>query len=388
MLGTAFALIVLAAPQEPLPLKSFDDTLDAFIKERGVPGGALAVVKDGRLVYAKGYGWADMEEKTATSPTSLFRIASLSKPVTAVAALALARQGKLDLDARAFGLLGLRPGEKGNPRLADVTVRQLLQHTGGWDRSRGDPMFQSVRIAEAMNQAPPAGPDAILRWMLDRPLDFEPGTRHVYSNFGYCVLGRILEKASGEPYEACVRKTVLDPMGITRMRLGKSLPEDRAPDEVRYYQPDAGKIRPVFARVREKEVPVPYGGFCLEAMDAHGGWLASAVDLARFASSLDKVLDRATLETMFAPPPGLKSGDVWYGCGWMVRRVGEGKRNTWHGGSLPGTHTLLVRRHDGLTWVVLFNRRSSTDGKIDPALHEAAGAVERWPADDLFPRYR
>jgi N-acyl-D-amino-acid deacylase len=247
-------------------------------------------------------------------------------------------------------------------------------------------MFQPVSIAEAAGKAPPADADAIIRWMLDRPLDFAPGSRHVYSNFGYCVLGRVLEKVSGEPYEACVKKAVLEPMGISRMRLGKSLLEDRAPDEVLYSQPGKA-VRPVFARAKEREVPVPYGGFCLEAMDAHGGWLASAVDLARFASSLGRVLDAEGIETLFEPPPGLKAGDVWYGCGWMVRRVGEGKRNTWHGGSLPGTHTLLVRRHDGLSWVALFNQRSPTDGEIDPALHRAADAVREWPRGDLFPRY-
>ena len=387
MIVTALALALWAAPQEAPPLGSFDDAMDAFMRKRGVPGGALAVVRDGRLVYAKGYGWADAEGKVPVSPTSLFRIASISKPVTAVAALALAARGKLDLDAPAFGLLGLRPGEKGDPRLAAVTVRQLLHHTGGWDRARGDPMFKPVEIAGAAGKPPPADPDAILRWMLDRPLDFEPGSRHVYSNFGYCVLGRVLEKVSGEPYGACVRKAVLEPMGISRMRLGRSLPEDRAADEVRYYQPGKG-VRPVFARVEEKEVPVPYGGFCLEAMDAHGGWLASAVDLARFASSLERVLDAKGIGTLFEPPPGLEAGDVWYGCGWMVRCVGGGKRNTWHGGSLPGTHTLLVRRHDGLAWVVLFNQRSPTDGEIDPALHRAADAVREWPREDLFPRYR
>ncbi len=385
MIGMALALAVLAAPQEASPLRSFDDAMDAFMKERGVPGGALAVVKDGRLVHAKGYGWADAGEKIPAAPTSLFRIASISKPVTAVAVLALARRGKLDLDAQAFGLLGLRPGRKGDPRLAEVTVRQLLHHTGGWDRKRGDPMFRSIEIAEARGKPAPADPDTILRWMLDRPLDFEPGTRHVYSNFGYCVLGRILEKVSGESYGACVKKVVLEPMGISRMRLGRSLLQDRAPGEVRYTQPGK-EVRSVFARVKGT-VPLPYGGFCLEAMDAHGGWLASAVDLVRFASSIDRVLDAEGIEILFEPPPGLKTKDVWYGCGWMVRRVGGGKRNTWHGGSLPGTYTLLVRRHDGLTWAVLFNRRSPTDGKIDAALHRAANAVREWPQEDLFPRY-
>jgi CubicO group peptidase (beta-lactamase class C family) len=385
---TRLALLVLltVAPR----LDAFDAAMAAFMKDHGAPGGALAVVKDGRLVYAKGYGWADVDGKAAVTPESLFRIASVSKPVTAVAILALVRHGKLDLDAKAFALLGLKPGENGDPRLADVTVRHLLHHTGGWDRAQsGDPMFLSVEIAEAAGDAPPADANAVIRWMMGRRLDFDPGARHAYSNFGYCVLGRILEKVSGEPYETHVRKAVLEPMGITRMRLGKSLLKDRAEGEVRYYQPKATAERSVFGRDGEKGVPWPYGGFFIEAMDAHGGWIASAVDLARFASSLEKVLDAKSLETMLERPPGLKEAPAYYAGGWMVRPVGkEGRANTWHGGSLPGTNTLLVRRHDGLTWVALFNQRSKGDAELDPALHRAADAVAEWPKDDLFPRYK
>ena len=92
---------------------------------------------------------------------------------------------------------------------------------------------------------------------------------------------------------------------------------------------------------------------------------------------------------MFAPPAGLKKRAAFYACGWMVRPVGKGgKANTWHGGSLPGTNTLLVRRHDGLTWAVLFNSRSRKDGAIDPALHRAANVVTEWPSVDLFPKLR
>jgi N-acyl-D-amino-acid deacylase len=225
--------------------------------------------------------------------------------------------------------------------------------------------------------------------MAQRPLDFDPGTHYAYSNFGYCVLGRILEKVSGEPYEDHVRKAVLAPMGITRMRLGRSLPEQRADGEVRYYSLTEPRSRPVFDRLTQKDVPWPYGGFNLEAMDAHGGWLASAVDLVRFASSIDKVLDTKMQDLMVARPDRLKPEAAYYGCGWMVRPVGkDGKRNLWHGGSLPGTSTLLVRRHDGLVWAALFNDRSRGEGKIDPALHRAADAVTEWPAGDLFSGFR
>jgi hypothetical protein len=122
-------------------------------------------------------------------------------------------------------------------------------------------------------------------------------------------------------------------------------------------------------------------------MDAHGGWLASAVDLVKFGSRLDRVLEPKSIETLFAPPPVLKSGAVFYGCGWQVRRVDGAKINTWHTGSLPGTWTILVRRHDGFVWAALFNERGGQSGRIDGALHGAVDAVGKWPDGDLFERF-
>lgn len=140
-------------------------------------------------------------------------------------------------------------------------------------------------------------------------------------------------------------------------------------------------------------------------MDSHGGWIASAVDLVRFASAFDvpdrsSILRPASIDAMFARPAGSAGQnpdgspkDVYYGCGWDVRPVGkQGGRNTWHAGGLDGTSTLLVRRHDGLNWAVLFNCREGADDKelaaaIDGAMHVAADAVTAWPRTDQFDRW-
>ncbi|HVR84290.1 MAG TPA: serine hydrolase domain-containing protein [Planctomycetota bacterium] len=383
-----FLLLAWAPGQEPSPLKSFDDAMEAQIRDYLIPGAALAVAKDGRLVHSKGYGLADVDAKTPVEAASLFRIASISKPITAVAILKLAQDGRLDLNAKAFPLLDLDL-EKADRRLADITIRQLLQHTGGWDREKsGDPMFRPFDIASESGVPLPPDPAAIIRFMVRRPLDTDPGTKHAYSNFGYCVLGRIIEKISGEPYEDHIRRAVLAPMGITAMRLGKTLLEQRAPGEVRYYPVSGVRARPVFESLKLKDVPWPYGGFCLEAMDAHGGWLASAPDLVRFATSIDKVLDAKSRALMVERPASLPATPAYYACGWMVRPVGRGKLNLWHNGSLPGTSTLLVIRNDGLVWAALFNDRSRGEGKIDSALHQAADAVTDWPSGDLFNRQK
>jgi N-acyl-D-amino-acid deacylase len=382
--------LLLLATQDDAALKSFDETMEAQLRVQKLTGGSLAVAKDGRLVYAKGFGLGDVVNKAPVEPASLFRIASLSKSITAVAILKLVQDGKLDLEAKAFALLDLKPVDesKVDPRLKDVTVLHLLQHTGGWNPQKSDPMFMSAAISAELGVPSPPTSLNIIRYMMGRPLDFEPGTRFAYSNFGYCVLGRIIEQRSGESYENYVKKSVLAPMGITRMTLGRSLRENREKDEVTYYPGAAKPGKPVFESIKEEKVPAPYGTFCLEAMDAHGGWLASAVDLVRFASSLDKVLNEKSLATMVARPANAGTAPYFYGCGWMVRPVGaDGKLNTWHTGALPGTSTLLVRRHDGLVWAALFNERLKNES-LDPALHKAADAVTEWPKGDLFEKFK
>lgn len=379
----------------------FDKLLAEFVSEHKLPGAALAIARNGKLVYARGAGFADIEARAPVESESLFRIASISKPITAVAVLQLVEQGKLGLDEPAFDRFAevteLRPHGSPDPRLSKVTVRQLLRHTGGWDSALSfDPMFRSVEIAREFNVEPPAGPALVIRFMRGKPLDFDPGERYAYSNFGYCVLGRLIEKASGQNYEKYVQDHVLAPLGITRMRIGRTLFEDRAEGEVRYYEAD--KVEPaVVGQEIGKDVPLPYGAWYHESLDSHGGWIGSATDLVRFASAFDDaayspLLKAESIAQMFARPEGLpgfeadgKPKETYYALGWSVRPEGlPGCPMQWHTGSLPGTSTILVRRHDGLNWAVLINTRNSTPEKaparmLDPLLHKVADAIVEWP---------
>lgn len=396
-----------AAPEHALG--SFDRAVHDFMAARKTPGGALAVVKDGRLVHARGFGWADSDGKVPVTATSLFRIASISKPITAVAMLQLVERGKLTLDTRVLDLLPHQAvvplGGKPDPRWRQITVRHCLQHTGGWDRDKTfDPMFRARQIAVATRTPVPASADAVVKFMLGQPLDFDPGTRYAYSNFGYCVLGRIMEHLTGQSYEAFVKASVLAQCGIQSMRLGRTLAAHRAEREVHYHTPDNATAESLFPGTAAK-VPWPYGGFHLEAMDAHGGWLASAVDLARFAAALQHpaqcpLLKADSWRELHAAPqaPVSRNDDgslkeTFYACGWSARPVGHPPQgaNYWHTGSLPGTRTLLVRRWDGLSWAVFFNQRQEIpnlpDAAIDGAMHQAAAAVKEWPKENLFPKF-
>lgn len=389
-------------------LKPLDDLMVKFVRANRVPGAALAVTRDRRLVYARGFGWADKEAREPVQPDALFRIASVSKPITAVAVLQMIEGGHLRLDDKVFGLLECTPhveaGAAPDPRLADITVRHLLQHSGGWDREQSfAPMGLrgTTSIATTLGVPPPGRPEDVMRYMAGLPLDFDPGSRRAYSNFGYLILGRVIEHVSGRSYEDYVKTRVLAPLGIKSMRIGRMSRDERAPNEVIYYDYRGRTREALFGPRRGEAVPFPYAR-SIEIMDAHGGWIASAIDLVRFASAFDdpgrcRILGEQTIDLMFKRPAGTLGLDAdgqpaarYYACGWNVRPKGNGTQNAWHGGAIEGTSALLVRRHDGINWAVLFNTYANGAGErlaglIDPQLHKAVDAVTNWPDDDLLP---
>ena len=393
-------------------LAAYDELMATFMREHKPPGAALAVAYHGRLVYARGFGFADVEKHEPVRPTSLFRIASVSKPFAAATVTHLIEHGKLKLDERVLPLLKLEPhlerGARLDPRWHNITVRNCLQHTGGWNRDKSfDPMSAGTaeQVAKALKVPLPVHPRQIIRYMLGKPLDFNPGTAYVYSNFGYCVLGRVVEAVTGKPYHEVVRERILAPLGIRSMQLGKNLLKDRAPGEVKYYDSKQRTGRAICGPKIGAEAPLPYGVECVESMDANGGWIASAVDLLRFAVALDDprrspILSAESIRTMLAPPPGPvghgpkgRPKPDYYACGWSVRPAAQADKYTkWHTGLLAGTSTLLVCRDDGIDWAVLFNRDAGKDGKdyagiIDPLLHKPANEVKDWPEVDLFSRF-
>jgi CubicO group peptidase (beta-lactamase class C family) len=383
-------------------LADFDNTMQSFMQARSISGGALAVTRNGRLVLARGYTYTDDAEDLTVQPTSLFRIASISKPLTATAVLRLVQDGRLSLSSKVKDLISLTPppGQFPDARLANVTVRNLLQHLGGWNRDIAfDPMFRDANIAAALGSPLPISQDNILTYMTGQPLQHNPGTIYAYSNYGYCLLGQIITAVTGLPYANYVSQVVFNPLLITRPTLGRTLPANRLPMEVKYHSQYFG---PTVFNNSGSIAPYPYGGWNLENMDSHGGWLASAIDLVRFAASFDDpasspLLNAASITTMFGLPENIPSanytpGDWYYACGWAVRDWGGGNRNTWHDGSLDGTYTLMVRRgSDHTNWCVLFNQRDDASNlsysDIDGALHAAANAVTTWPDHDLFSEY-
>ncbi|MBE1487964.1 serine hydrolase domain-containing protein [Plantactinospora soyae] len=375
----------------PAQLAGFDAVLKTYVTERRISCAQLAIAKDGRIVLARGYRYAaTTPDVPQVSPTSLFRIASLSKHITAAAIIRLAQDGALSLTARVAPLLGLSTAA--DPRLADVTVWRLLQHTGGWDRDISpDYLYLDHQIASTLGVPLPITREHIVRYASSRPLDFAPGTRYAYSNYGYLLLGQIVEKVSGQSYESYVSQKLLTPVGIGRMRLGRTLRSAAAPGEVVY---ESQYTSTTVTDPSGIPVPTPYGGFSMENRGPGGGWLASAVDLVHLAKVFDApgpVLNATSIGRTFAIPEiGANANGSWYAAGWFARDV-TGHRNSWHDGSLPGNYGYLARLQNGFTYAALFNRREET-GSLDfnvlsPRINAEIGRVTSWPTRDLTPDY-
>ena len=376
-------------------LANFDQTLKTYMQKHGISSGALAVTYKGRLIMAHGYTWRDAN--FTTQPVSVFRIASVSKPITAVAVLKLIQDGKLRLDTHITDILTFTPpaGKSVDPRLKDITVAHLLYHQGGWDIDQlgYDPMFSDLRISKAIGVSLPISQANIITYMSGEPLSFNPGTKYAYSNYGYMLLGRIIEAVSNQSYETYIQQNVLQPLGISHTQLGRTLPENRLPNEVTYHS----DWKNVSVFDGKTSVFWPDGGWNLENMDSHGGWVSTVIDMAQFEASFDNpknnpILGQEMINLMFNAHPGT-TGERYYAMGWEIVRW-DGNKNTWHTGSLDGTLSLMVRRFDGVDWFVVFNERDSKSDptgdsywEIDGLLHTAADTVKKWPSHDLFKQY-
>jgi CubicO group peptidase (beta-lactamase class C family) len=361
-------------------LTVFDRTMKDFMVSRKVSAASLAITYNSRLVFARGYTWSKADSPV-TEPTSLFRIASLSRPITSAGIFKLVEENQLSLDDKVMDILpfGTPEGKIPDPNLGKVTILDLLEHLGGWDRDKTfAPMFVDKKISKALGVPLPITQADIITFMNGQPLQYTPGTKYAYSNYGYCLLGRVIEQKTGLSYEDYIKKFILSPLGISGMQIGHSKLEDRAPGEVMY----------------ESKSESVYGAFNLENMDSHGGWLASAPDMARFAAAFDDeancpILSAGSIEKMFSLPATIdrqkyKPGDYYYACGWEVRDYGNGRRNTWHSGSLPGCYTFMARWSNGVDCVVLLNKRGDDFNKIDPILSSTVKSISSWPDNDLF----
>ncbi|XP_025116086.1 uncharacterized protein LOC112577254 [Pomacea canaliculata] len=350
--------------------EAFDKAFRQFLHEHGYRGGAVGALKDGRLVLAKGYGVK--HDGTEVKTGGRFPVSSISKSITAVAVLRLVQDGLLDLEDTVFGPQGilhtLTPLNKEwvDHKIRDITVGHLLRHSGGWDQNKGpifDPVLNEVyhsrgqhvpSISKTMDVPPPLDAATLIRFAISQPLDFTPGTKAVYSNLGYLVLGRVVEETSGLAYEEYVKKFVLNPCGMWHTRVGD-------PYTAHVLEVPEGKVPASESGHSPPELPL------LDLLDSRTvdstlGWYSTVYDVMRFARCVfdgDRVLNDESLEALLQKQEiegGPHSPDMWFCAGFHA----GAKNVVWQEGDANADDIILYRnlKPDGQqqlpdTWVVM-----------------------------------
>ncbi len=367
-------------------LSRIDSLMIREIERLGIPAASIAVANAGRLVYARAYGYADTATKRIAATNQMYRIGSTSKPLTAVATLKLVQDGLLQLDQKPFVMLSDIPPRGGteDPRLQQVTIRDLLQHSGGWNANRDvdDSVWAAVWRDQIVDQK------VLAQYGRGVPLATAPGTSYAYSNFAYQVLGRVIEKVSGQSYEQYVRNSILTPAGVTAMKLGRTPLAQRDPLEVSCYD----------------NLPLTTGMFgsgkwCdvvgeQEYAEASGSWIASAIDLVRWVSVVDgipgpraDVLTAPTLATMVARPSFAPTGS-YYALGWQIVPGTSGTVWT-HAGAQTGGDGFVMKLGNGMVVAILGNLTrgyalsgASPDAAVIPLIQSLPAAA--WPTGTVF----
>lgn len=347
-----------------------DQAVSDYMQQYAIPGFTLAISRDGRLVFAKGYGYGDQAAGTLVHPLNRFRIASVSKPFCAAGVMTLEEAGSLDLTNRVFGsgtLLGTTYGNGSySTRERNITVTHLLTHTTGWNDTTEGPIWDNANGQDTAK---------VLGQVLD---NYEPatapGTKYDYSNIGYCAAGRIIERLSGKTFEQYIRDTVMTPCGIKTMEIGNQTLAGRKANEVVYYD------------ITGRD---PYVDIDPHRMDANGGWIATAMDLLLFGRRLDgdsakaDIVSAASLNAMRAG----SSANMTYGFGLFW----DGARTYYaHNGCMTGSLGWLITREDGIHIAAMTNLRPASDscggtlGGVLLGIGNTLAAGGNWPAIDLF----
>lgn len=322
-----------------------DALLTAALTRLGIPGLSAAVVTDRDLRWSTGLGETDVENDVWARPDSVYRFASVSKPITATAVLQLAEQKKLDLDAPIRTYVPAFP-EKPWP----VTVRQLLSHQSGvrnWTQEE----FRNTRRYPTLAEA--------LVPFQDDELLFEPGARTQYTSFGFTLLGAAVEGASGTRYAEYLQTAVFAPAGMTATRVD----DVRAivPRRVRGYQRSDGTL--LNSVLSDTSNRTPGGGLC-----------GTAEDLAHFASAIMKgtLLRPATLRVALTPQKLTSGRPTGYALGWVVAQAGR-RREAYHTGAQPQVSTVLYMLPDaGVAVVILANLENIEKDLLEVARQIAA----------------
>jgi CubicO group peptidase (beta-lactamase class C family) len=366
-----------------------DNSIESLLRKYRLNGATVAVAVQGRLVYARGLGYADRDRGEEVTPGHLFRIASVSKLITAVAIMKLVESHQINLDDKVFGKEGLLNDslflKYRDKRIEKITVRQLLNHTSGFGRRYGDPVFNSLQVASVTGVKPPLQTVSLISFAINYPLSYNPGTRYSYSNLGYIILGEVIGRVSGMGYEGYVQQKVLFPIGIFDMHIGKSFPYQHYWNEVSYYEPPRyGNCLAIDGS--GQSVQRCNGGIDISLLGAAGGWIASGPELMKFLLAIDgypespDILTAESIREMTTPSALFNSLIGWRGK--------DDEDNWWRTGTMAGTVAHVMRRSNNSTWVVIINssaaRHAGIHTEIERTMEMAMDSIKQWPGHDLL----
>jgi CubicO group peptidase (beta-lactamase class C family) len=319
------------------------NAIDALFRDYTgpVPGASVIVIRDGRVLYERAYGLANLSPATPATPGTGYRLASLTKEFTALSIMLLARDGKLRYDEPINYLLPGLPSH-----LKTLTVRQLLTHTSGiWDYEDLIPDTTTRQVSDA---------DVLAMIQKKDTLYFQPGTRFQYSNTAYVLLGLIVERTSGMPFARFLAERVFKPAEMTSTLLFEN-GGPAVPVRAYGYTPDSGA--PTFK---------PTDQSVTSATRGDGGIYSTVQDMAKWSEALstDRLLDQRRLAEGFTSGVLADGTRTGYGFGWYVDTF-QGARRLWHHGETSGFRNTIVRFPDlHAAIVVLSNRNGGDTGKI------------------------
>jgi CubicO group peptidase (beta-lactamase class C family) len=381
-------------PTGPVAIPALDDVIRQAMARHRIRGAALALVRQGRLVYARGYTCAE-PGYPSVQPTTLFRQASVSKTIVALAAHRLIQDGRLTLTTAVQSVLHLRKpdGSAPAPSFDQVTVQHLLEHRSGLPTN---PYGIEPSVASAFNVPLPVDGAMTDRYQLTLPATAPPAMP-AYSNWGYFLLGHVVMAVTGtSTLVDALHGLLTQPLGITRLRLSRTRLDHQASDEARYH-PTVLAAHPNVVTPDRRLMTDGYGGFWdLDRNDGGGGLSAAVVDVARLLAMLDvrtgnPVLTPASIANLFT------LAQAGGGHGFDSAHVIDAAAGTYYGmkgGSLGESSQNCVRYKTGdLSMVMCWNRHDIAEGNSDgwwypdyPALLNVAAAPS-WGAQDLFPSF-
>lgn len=344
-----------------------------FMMRHNVAGVTIAIGQRGHVLYSRALGYSNVTERIPMSPDSEMRIASLSKIVTATAVVKLIEQKRLQFDSLVLPLLeanGFELPAEIDDGWSQITVQHLLNHRGGWDSERSDdPLFESSLISRKLKLRRDVTVNDVVAFQLQQPLDFVPGSQQVYSNFGYLILGRVIQHVTNRDYTHAVRELVLVPAGMDSTRIGRSQLELRTKNEVVYHMQNTTCHRPFWGHSTQvvgtiiPHVDAPYGQWDLRVLGSAAGWVSTATDLVRLSSFADSTNQPAPRLSRRVLAEDVAASSCWQ-SGWKVGRESvhaSVAREFSINGYLAGTSALLWRADD-VSCAVLFNTDDSIRG--------------------------